>query len=102
MGGPVALTRRVNLWHGKAGSSPDARMRPRSLLIAAVAAFCLDANYAVAQTSPVAEIAGYLGADRQERLAEGAKREKELTLYSSIPPVDIAALVAAFDRKYAI
>src|ERR1700730_4386759 len=77
-------------------------MRPRSLLIAAVAAFCLDVNYAVAQTSPVAEIAGYQGADRQQRLAEGAKREKELTLYSSIPPADIAALVAAFDKKYAI
>ena len=77
-------------------------MRPRSLLIAAVAAFCLDVNCAAAQTSPVAEIAGYQGADRQQRLAEGAKREKELTLYSSIPPADIAALVAAFDKKYAI
>ena len=77
-------------------------MRPRSLLIAAVAAFCLDVNCAVAQTNPVAETAGYQGADRQQRLAEGAKREKELTLYSSIPPADIAALVAAFDKKYAI
>lgn len=77
-------------------------MRPRSLLIAAVAAFCLDVNCAAAQTNPVAETAGYQGADRQQRLAEGAKREKELTLYSSIPPADIAALVAAFDKKYAI
>jgi len=77
-------------------------MRTRSAVIAAVAVLCLGAKAALAQTNPVAEIAGYQGADRQQRLAEGAKREKELTLYSSIPPADIAALVAAFDKKYAV
>ncbi|HEY7245999.1 MAG TPA: extracellular solute-binding protein [Xanthobacteraceae bacterium] len=77
-------------------------MQPRPFLIAAVAVLCLGVSSALAQTDPVAEIAGYQGADREQRLAEGAKREKELTLYSSIPPADIAALVAAFDKKYAI
>jgi iron(III) transport system substrate-binding protein len=77
-------------------------MRPRSGLIAAVAVLCLAASAARAQTSPVAEIAAYEGADRQQRLLEGAKREKELTFYSSIPPADIAALVAAFDKKYGL
>ena len=33
----------------------------------------------------VAEVAEYQGADREHRLVEGAKKEKELTLYSSIP-----------------
>ena len=34
---------------------------------------------ALAQVSGVAEIASYQGADREQRLIEGAKREKELT-----------------------
>jgi len=57
---------------------------------------------ALAQPSGVAEIAAYQGADREQRLIEGAKREKELTFYSSIPPDDIAALVSAFDKKYGV
>jgi iron(III) transport system substrate-binding protein len=57
---------------------------------------------ALAQVSGVAEIASYQGADREQRLVEGAKREKELTFYSSIPPEDIAALVSAFDKKYGV
>jgi iron(III) transport system substrate-binding protein len=57
---------------------------------------------ALAQPMSVAEIATYQGADREQRLIEGAKREKELTFYSSIPPDDITALVSAFDRKYGV
>src|SRR6266478_3122764 len=61
-----------------------------------------NAPCALAQPMSVAEIAAYQGADREQRLIEGAKREKELTFYSSIPPDDIAALVSAFDRKYGV
>ncbi|MET0472869.1 MAG: ABC transporter substrate-binding protein, partial [Xanthobacteraceae bacterium] len=57
---------------------------------------------ALAQTNPAAEIATYQGADRGQRLLEGAKKEKELTFYSSIPTEDITALVAAFDKKYGV
>jgi iron(III) transport system substrate-binding protein len=60
------------------------------------------ASPARAQASRVAEIATYQGADREQRLIEGAKREKELTFYSSVPPDDIAALASAFDKKYGI
>jgi iron(III) transport system substrate-binding protein len=55
-----------------------------------------------AEPSRVGEIASYQGADREQRLIEGAKKEKELTFYSSIPPDDISALVAAFDKKYGV
>lgn len=72
---------------------------PRGL---AAAIFVLVTASAFAQQNRVAEIAGYEGADRQQRLLEGAKKEKELTFYSSIPPQDIAAVVAAFDKKYGI
>ena len=50
----------------------------------------------------MAEIATYQGADREQRLIEGAKKEKELTFYASIPPDDIAALGSAFDKKYGV
>lgn len=57
---------------------------------------------ALAQPSGVAELASYQGADREQLLIDGAKQEKELTFYASIPPDDIAALVSAFDRKYGL
>jgi iron(III) transport system substrate-binding protein len=57
---------------------------------------------APAQTSRVAEVAGYQGPDRSQRLIDGAKREGSLTLYSNMPTDDNTALVGAFERKYGI
>jgi ABC-type Fe3+ transport system substrate-binding protein len=71
------------------------------LAIALIVPPALD-QAARAQGSGVAEIAPYEGADRERRLIEGAKKEKELTFYSSIPTDDISALVAAFDKRYGI
>jgi iron(III) transport system substrate-binding protein len=68
----------------------------------ALVAALLVAPLALAQTNEVAKIATYQGADREQRLIEGAKRERELTLYSAIPPEDIAAVTAAFDKKYGV
>src|SRR6266446_7649206 len=48
------------------------------------------------------DIASYEGPDREKRLIEGAKKEGELMFYSSIPVEDIAALTAAFDKKYGV
>jgi iron(III) transport system substrate-binding protein len=73
----------------------------RHLLRGSLLALLLAAP-ALAQVNAVAEIASYQGPDREQRLIEGAKREKELTFYSSIPPEDIAALVSAFDKKYGV
>ena len=67
-----------------------------------IAALLLFVACALAQRSGVAELASYQGADREQLLVDGAKQEKELTFYSSIPPDDIAALVSAFDRKYGV
>ena len=38
------------------------------------------------------ELAGYQGADREQRLLEGAKKEGDLTFYASIPVDDISVL----------
>ncbi len=77
-------------------------MRSYCILCAAAAFGLLVGPHAMAQSTRVGELAAYEGADRQQKLVEGAKREKELTFYSSIPPDDIALLVAAFDRKYGV
>ena len=46
------------------------------------------------------EIATYQGADRQERLIEGAKKEGELMVYHAYP--QLASIMAAFTKKYGI
>src|SRR5947209_17021326 len=71
-------------------------------IVCAAAAFLVAASGALAQPSRIAEVAAYQGPDRQQRLIEGAKRDKELTFYSSIPPADISVLVGAFDKKYGV
>ena len=71
-------------------------------LLLALSSCLAGALPAAAQNNIAAEIASYQGADRERRLLEGAKREKELTFYSSIPTEDIAVLVAAFDKKYGV
>jgi iron(III) transport system substrate-binding protein len=79
------------------------RHRQRGLIgILAALTLLVLASSALAQASRVADIATYQGADREQRLIEGAKKEKELAFYSSIPPEDIAALIAAFDKKYGV
>jgi iron(III) transport system substrate-binding protein len=50
----------------------------------------------------VAALAGYQGADRIARLAEGARREGELTLYTSLTVDDMAALNPVFEKKYGV
>ncbi|MGC2517957.1 MAG: extracellular solute-binding protein [Burkholderiales bacterium] len=48
------------------------------------------------------KIALYQGADRQQRLIEGAKKERELTFYTSAPVDDVAVLTEAFEKKYGV
>ena len=47
-------------------------------------------------------LATYQGADRMQRLQEGAKKEGELTIYTSAPVDDMKALSDAFEKKYAV
>jgi iron(III) transport system substrate-binding protein len=60
-------------------------------------------NSAPAETaSPVAELATYEGSDRLQRLIEGAKREGELTIYTSAQTTDLGPVVEAFEKKYGV
>ena len=49
-----------------------------------------------------AAIATYTGTDRMQKLVDGARKEGEITIYSSAPTDDMAALTAAFEKKYGI
>src|SRR3954471_18331795 len=44
----------------------------------------------------------YQGPDREQRLIEGAKKERTLTLYSTMTVSDGKAFAAAFERKYGV
>jgi iron(III) transport system substrate-binding protein len=71
-------------------------------MVIGVAMTMLSAVPAAAQTSRVTEVANYQGADREQRLVEGAKREGSLTLYSNAPTDDNTALAGGFEKKYGI
>jgi iron(III) transport system substrate-binding protein len=79
------------------------KRRDFSLLIAA---HCLLAAAAPAMAqgpgSALAALADYDGPDREQRLAEGARREGFLTLYTSLTVDDMAVLNAAFEKRYRV
>jgi ABC-type Fe3+ transport system substrate-binding protein len=66
--------------------------------LAALAALAW-APLARAQERSLAVLADDAGADRMERLLPGARREGSVTVYTSFPPEDIAAVNAAFEKR---
>jgi iron(III) transport system substrate-binding protein len=57
---------------------------------------------ALAQAKSLADIANLTGAARQQRLLDGARRERELTLYTSLTTQDVGAIQEAFEAKHGI
>ena len=49
-----------------------------------------------------ADVALYQGADRQQKLIAGAKKEGTFTVYTSAQATDFNALLAAFEKKYGV
>ncbi len=52
--------------------------------------------------SAATDLAGDAGPDRIERLVAGAKKEGTVSVYSSAAVEDMAALTAAFEKKYGV
>jgi ABC-type Fe3+ transport system substrate-binding protein len=73
-------------------------------LAAALLAVATAVSPAVAQEpkSMLADLAAYTGADREQRLLEGGRREGTLNLYTSLPIDDIGELNAAFEKRTGI
>ncbi len=78
------------------GAQPRGRW-PAALLLAV-----LLACPAHAQAPTGADIATYAGADRTQRLVEGARKEGTLLVYSSAALSDMNALIGPFEKKYGV
>jgi iron(III) transport system substrate-binding protein len=78
------------------------RMRAAGRSLMLLLALAGGARAAAPDAAAVAALAGYQGADRTARLVEGARREGELTLYTSLTVDDMAALNPVFEKKYGI
>ena len=84
-------------------SGPRRVLARRWHFLLLTSAFCLAATAAApAAAQGVAEIAAYSGPDRERRLAEGAKKEGTVTIYTSAPPEDMAAIAVAFEKKHGV
>lgn len=55
-----------------------------------------------ALAADLAGLAGLTGAQRETELAAGARKEGEVSLYSSLVSKDIETLAAAFEKKYGV
>src|SRR5262245_48613868 len=71
-------------------------------LCAAVAVFPAAAIAQVKPNTTAADVAQYAGADRLQKLIAGAKKEGELSIYTSAQSDDMGALVGAFEKKYGV
>src|SRR3989442_15846692 len=76
------------------------KKRERLMLVRTFLALLLGtvATGALAQVNP----ALYEGPDRLERLIAGAKKDGELSLYTSAQADDIGAVAKAFEQKYGV
>jgi iron(III) transport system substrate-binding protein len=69
---------------------------------ATLGAASLGSVKAQASANNIAALAALTGAERQKRLAEGAKKEGVVSIYTSMPLDDMAALTSAFEAKYGV
>jgi len=74
----------------------------KRFLALAVFAAAVPAHAQVKPGATAADVALYAGADRLQKLIEGAKKEGELNLYTSAQADDIGAVAAAYEKKYGI
>jgi len=70
--------------------------------LALVLSILISSNPLLAQPVDIPSLATYMGPDREQRLIEGAKREGELMLYSSMQHDSVLPLQKAFEAKYGI
>ena len=81
----------------------DSGARRRRLLWLAVAGSLAHvAAPALAQPVDVATLARALSPDREQKLLAGARKEGELSFYTSLTAEEITGLSAAFEKKYGV
>ena len=71
-------------------------------LSAVVAAIPAAAMAQIKPNATAADVGLYAGVDRLQKLIEGAKKEGELTIYTSAQADDLGALAGAYEKKYGV
>jgi iron(III) transport system substrate-binding protein len=74
----------------------------KSVALMLLTTLALGASPALPQTSTIAELAAYQGADRTQRLIAGAKKEKVVSVYGSTVAEDMRPVSDAFRKRYGI
>ena len=74
---------------------------PRAWLCLALSLVCA-IPHAFAQEATIVELASYGGPDRMQRITAGARREGQLTLYTSLTAATAAKVKADFERRYGV
>src|SRR5215510_7497941 len=97
MGSPIRAEREDRMESRRARLTASALLRPTVALL--VGFLVLGAP---ARAQSIAELATYDGADRTQRLVEGARKENALMIYSSMTTADMGALINAFQAKYGV
>ena len=80
----------------------DDRRRRRLVLSAAGVAITCVALPALAQSVDAAALARTLSPDREQKLLAGARKEGEVSVYTSLTSEEAGGLAAAFEKKYGV
>ena len=80
----------------------DARRLRRLVLSAAGVAITCAALPALAQPVDAAALARTLSPDREHKLLAGARKEGEVSVYTSLTSEEVIGLAAAFEKKYGV
>ena len=87
-------------------SAADFRLKIVGIVVAAFVVVACGGSTSSAPASSsattMADLAGYAGADREQKLLEGAKREGELSVYTSAQTADLGPVVESYGKKYGI
>jgi iron(III) transport system substrate-binding protein len=67
-----------------------------------MSALSIGGSAQVKSGASAADVALYTGADRQQKLIDGARKEGTVSIYTSAQATDFNQLVAAFEKKYGI
>lgn len=92
----------IDIPDGPHGAPDIGRRRFARLVAAAAGAAALPLARAQGGRSVMADLAGYTGADREQRLLDGARKEGTLGIYTSAQSDDLGAVVTGFEKRYGI
>ena len=82
--------------------SPSRHLSRRQLMAASIGTLALPAAWAQDRTAANKAIYMYKGADREARLLAGAKKEAQVSIYTSLNTKDSGPITDAFEKKYGV